>query len=86
MRLEGRKPRPPDVAFRRAFGHRLASMRDAAGLSQEKLALRINMSRRYLSAIETGGANPTLDQIKRLAVGIGCQPRDLMPDVPQRSR
>jgi transcriptional regulator with XRE-family HTH domain len=51
------------------------------GISQEALAHNIDMSRRYLSGIERGEANPTLDQIARLADGLGVEPRDLMPSL-----
>jgi transcriptional regulator with XRE-family HTH domain len=37
------------------------------------------MSRRYLSGIERGEANPSLDQVVRLAVGLGVEVRELMP-------
>jgi transcriptional regulator with XRE-family HTH domain len=37
------------------------------------------MSRRYLSGLERGEANPTLDQIVRLADGLGVEPGELMP-------
>jgi transcriptional regulator with XRE-family HTH domain len=45
-------------------------LRDQSGISQEDLALRIGMSRRYLSGIERGQANPTFDQLVRLAEGL----------------
>lgn len=80
MRSPGRQTRPPIKEYRAAFGLRLRDLRGEAGLSQESLAHEIDMSRRYLSGIERGAANPTLDQIVRLADGLGLQPADLLPD------
>ena len=67
------------MAYRIRFGDRLRAVRAAAGLSQEALALNTGISRRYMSGMERGEANPTLDQLVRLAVGTGVQPADLLP-------
>lgn len=54
-------------------------IREQVGISQEALAHDIDMSRRYLSGIERGEANPSLDQIVRLADGLGVEPAALLP-------
>ena len=79
MRSPGRQVRPPIDEYREAFGLRLRELRDQAAISQESLAHQIDMSRRYLSGIERGAANPTLDQIVRIADGLGVQPAELLP-------
>lgn len=79
MRPEGRRTRPPEVAYRAAFGAHVRQLRERKHISQEELALEIGMSRRYLSGIERGEANPTLDQLLRLAQGLGVTPGHLMP-------
>jgi transcriptional regulator with XRE-family HTH domain len=79
VRSPGKQSRPPLTAYRAAFGRSLRAIREQAGISQEALAHNIDMSRRYLSGIERGEANPTLDQIARLADGLGVEPRDLLP-------
>lgn len=38
------------------------------------------MSRRYMSGIERGEANPTLDQLLRLAVGLNVEVSALLPE------
>ena len=74
-----KQARTPNLAYRHDFGNRLRELRSEAGLSQEALAIASGVSRRYLSGIERGESNPTLDQIVRLAETIRVQPADLMP-------
>jgi transcriptional regulator with XRE-family HTH domain len=40
------------------FGRNIARIRDAKGLSQDKLAEKANLDRTYLSGIERGVRNP----------------------------
>ena len=40
---------------------------DKPGMSQEELSEKISINSKYLSAIERGKANPTLDVLTRLA-------------------
>jgi len=79
VRSPGRQSRPALTDYREAFGRTLREARDEVGISQEDLAHAIDMSRRYLSGIERGEANPTLDQIVRLADGLGVEPARLLP-------
>ena len=51
-------------------GLRLVALRDQAGLSQEDLADRCGFARSYMSRMERGGANLSLDAIERLATGL----------------
>lgn len=74
-----RTKREPNSAYRQRFGQRVQQKRKAAGLSQEGLAHAAGISRRYMSGIERGEANPTVDQIVRLADAIGVAPATLMP-------
>lgn len=79
MRASGRQARPPETRYRAAFGEQVRRLRERTGVSQEDLAHAIGMSRRYMSGVERGEANPTLDQILRIAVGLGVEVGDLMP-------
>ncbi|MFU3272149.1 helix-turn-helix domain-containing protein [Pseudomonas aeruginosa] len=54
-------------ALRVRFGHRIRHLRVASGVTQEEFAERCGFARTYMSRIETGGANPSLDAIKVLA-------------------
>jgi transcriptional regulator with XRE-family HTH domain len=52
------------------FGHRIRDLRRATGLSQEEFAEKCGFARTYMSRIETGGANPSLDAIQTLATAL----------------
>jgi len=73
--------REANAPYRRAFGQRLRNLRTDRGISQETLALQTGIARSYMGGIERGEKNPALDHIVRLAVGLGVQPKDLLPDV-----
>lgn len=49
------------------LGKRIREIRKSQGLSQEKLAERAGISAQYVSNIERGKENPTLDLLLRLA-------------------
>lgn len=59
---------PPSLRHR--FGHRIRELRLATGMTQEEFADRCGFARTYMSRIETGGANPSLDAIQTLADGL----------------
>ena len=48
-------------------------MRLAAGLSQEAFADKCGFARSYMSRVERGGANPSLDAIEVLAAGLDVE-------------
>jgi len=49
------------------FGFAVRTRRTAAGLSQEKLAERSGLHPNYISMVERGIRNPTLDASARIA-------------------
>lgn len=53
--------------LRKQFGLRIKELRQNAGFSQEAFADRCGFARSYMSRIERGGANPSLDAIEILA-------------------
>ncbi|WP_454870186.1 helix-turn-helix domain-containing protein [Pseudomonas lini] len=57
----------PSPSLRHRFGHRIRELRLATGMTQEAFADKCGFARTYMSRIETGGANPSLDAIKVLA-------------------
>jgi transcriptional regulator with XRE-family HTH domain len=59
-------------------GRRIRSLRKVRGLSQEQLAERAEMGSKYLSRIETGQENPTLDIFLRLSHGLAVDPYELL--------
>ena len=71
-----KKPIPTDP--RVLFGLRLAEIRKAKGLSQERLALESGLARSYLGGVERGQRNIALLNIYRLAETLGVTPADLL--------
>ncbi|WP_288098147.1 helix-turn-helix transcriptional regulator [Pseudomonas sp.] len=61
----------PSPSLRHRFGHRIRELRLATGMTQEAFADRCGFARTYMSRIETGGANPSLDAIQVLADALG---------------
>ena len=59
------------------FGDRIKELRTAKGLSQEKFAISIGMDRTYYSSIESGKRNVSLQNIKKIADGLGVSMADL---------
>jgi transcriptional regulator with XRE-family HTH domain len=53
------------------FGLRLKTLRKAKGLSQEELAERSGLNRPYISGIEKGKRNVSLEVMEKLAGALG---------------
>ena len=51
-----------------AFGKNLRAARKAAGMSQELLALEAGVKRAYISEVEAGKRNLSLDIVEKLDV------------------
>lgn len=65
---------------RQAFGDRVRSLREATGLSQEKLAEKSGLHRTYISSIERGQRNVSLQNIHALSAALGVSVRELFPE------
>ena len=63
------------------FGERVQSLRNQAGISQEKLAELAEMHRTYISGIERGERNVSLINIMRLASALGVSISKLMEGI-----
>ena len=68
------------TTLRKKFGLRIKALRDAADMSQEAFADRCGFARSYMSRIERGGANPSLDAIEILAAGLKVSVKTLFED------
>ena len=64
--------------LRVSFGLRVRELRKDQGYSQEAFADRCGFVRTYMSRIETGTANPSLDAAKVLADGLGISLSELL--------
>jgi len=60
------------------FGIRLRTLRKEKGLSQEELALKSGLNRPYISAIEKGKRNVSLEVMEKLAEAMGVQIGELV--------
>ena len=63
------------------FGDRVQSLRNQAGISQEKLAEMAEMHRTYISGIERGERNVSLINIIRLASALNVSVSKLMEGI-----
>ncbi|MBJ7223894.1 MULTISPECIES: helix-turn-helix domain-containing protein [unclassified Brenneria] len=59
------------------FGQRVKTLRLQAGLSQEAFADKCGLDRTYISGIERGVRNPTLEVIGVIADGLGINLKTL---------
>jgi len=65
-------------ALRSLVSLNLKRFRENAGLSQEELAERADISVPYLGALERGEKWPSPDTFTGLAQGLGVEPHDIM--------
>lgn len=59
------------------FGQRIKELRLKLGISQEKFALSINMDRTYYASVESGKRNISINNIKKIADGLGITLEEL---------
>lgn len=62
---------PMSQNTRKAIGNRIRELRKSQKLSQQKLALMVNVERSYLAKIEGGKRNPSLECIEKISKGLG---------------
>jgi transcriptional regulator with XRE-family HTH domain len=63
---------------RKRLGARIKQLRQVRQETQERLAERIDINPKYLSSIERGEENPTLDLLIRLAKGLRVELYELL--------
>lgn len=68
-------------AIRSAFGHQVRTLRATQSVSQEELALRCGLDRSYIGQVERGERNLSLENIYRIAAGLGVPARDLLCEI-----
>ncbi|AXG44532.1 transcriptional regulator [Photorhabdus sp. S12-55] len=67
--------KPKAVKF--LFGQRVRYFRQSSGMSQEAFADKCGIDRTYISGIERGVRNPTLEIINIIASGLQIELTDL---------
>jgi len=63
------------------FGSLVRAARRNADLTQAQLADAIGLTRTSVANIEAGRQRAFLETLYRVAGAVGCQPRELLPDV-----
>ena len=56
-----------ELSIKQRFGLAIKQRRGELGISQEELAFRTGLHRTYISDIERGSRNPSLENIEKLA-------------------
>lgn len=65
------------IPLRQKFGERVRQLRLASEISQEAFADKCGYARSYMSRIERGLANPSLDAVEVLAVALRVEVKEL---------
>ena len=68
-------------AITHRFGQRIRQLRQERGWSQEEYGERCNLDRTYISGIERGVRNPSLEVLESLAKGFEMSLSELMSGV-----
>ena len=64
--------------IRKILGANLKRLRTAKGWSQEDYAFEAGIHGTYISDIERGARNPTIEILVKLATPLGIEPADLI--------
>lgn len=65
------------TVLRKRFGARVRELRKAAGYSQEAFADHCGFARSYMSRVERGAGNPSLDAIETIATALKIEAKAL---------
>lgn len=63
----------------KVLGQRVKTLRERKGLNQVDIAVSLNLSQNYISAIERGVKRPSLGTLKKLARILGVKAAELIP-------
>lgn len=66
------------------FGQNVRRIRGEAGLSQEELAFRAKLHRTYISSVERGERNVSLENIFAIAEALQVAPGDLLKPIARK--
>lgn len=66
---------------RRLLGEGVRTMRKSAGMSQERLAEKANLSTVFISRIERGVESPCVDNLVKIARALNVRVSDLLAGI-----
>lgn len=69
--------------LKKAFGKTLKEIREAKDISQENLAFEADLDRTYISLLERGLRQPSLETIFSLAKALSIRPTELVSKTEQ---
>lgn len=69
-----------------AFGKACRDYRKKMNISQEKFALLISMDRTYYASVESGKRNISIQNIEKIANGLGISLAELMDKVENEKK
>lgn len=67
--------------IQKSFGSACKKLREEAGISQEKFALKIGMDRTYYASVEAGKRNISIQNIKKIADGFNIPLSELFENL-----
>lgn len=77
--IKSEQPWDQEPGLLQRVGARVRFVREKSGKTAQELSQATGLPRSHISAIERGRTNPTVKTLDRIARGIGCGLRDLMP-------
>lgn len=66
------------MEIRKLVGRNFARLRAESGLTQEQVAERANISQQYISGLERGQRNPTVETLYQIATALGVSHVELV--------
>lgn len=69
------------MTLQEKLGQTIVKLRKEQGLSQEKFALDADIDRRYMSDLENGRRNPSLEILEKIAKQLGKKISELFVEV-----
>jgi transcriptional regulator with XRE-family HTH domain len=75
------RPKDRKTKLQIAFGSKVRELRQKKELSQEELADKSDLHFTYVSSVERGERNISIENTAKLAQALDCQLKDLMPPI-----
>lgn len=67
------------AGIKRQLGKKIKELRLKAGYSQEELAAKAGLHRTYMSDVERGERNVSVENIEKIVKALGVKSSDLLP-------
>ena len=71
---------------KKIVGELIKQQRTKAGLTQEELAVKLGIDRQYISKLESGKINMTLDYLDKIILILKCSPKQFFKGAPDFNR